>query len=502
MKKLVNKVIKSLTNEKCTANVFLYFFIPIIVLACLAIKENDLWFLLNHGKYVLQHGIPHVEPFTIHQGFSFVMQQWLTSVIFYVLYSKFSYWGLFILLEVVNFAILFVLYKLCMVLSHDKYKLSVILSVITDTLLIIFKFINTRPQLFTLLNLLLLLLVIEIFYKKSNYKVLYILPVISILQINLHASMWFMLFVFMLPYVADLIYKKIKNKKDNRIFKILLIMIIMFGAGFINPYGIKAITYVIGSYGNVYINSSVLEMSPLSLSFDKSGMGTIALIIYFIIIIMLGIYLFYKNGKFKLRHILLFLGTTFLSLANVRNIGLFLIGTIPFLSSYVKESFKPNNKIVIYTKKFNIKRFIAVIFLILYTTSYSLYFQKDIASESSVLKEGITYLLDKFDASSITLYTNYNYGAYAEYRGIKTYIDPRAEVFLKQNNKKEDIFEEYYNLSHNYNFDFAGFLNKYNFTHLIVNKNENLYFYLKKEENYKIIFDNDKYVIFENETYL
>jgi len=27
--------------------------------------DNDIWFLLNSGRYVLQHGIPFVEPFTM-----------------------------------------------------------------------------------------------------------------------------------------------------------------------------------------------------------------------------------------------------------------------------------------------------------------------------------------------------------------------------------------------------------------------------------------------------
>ena len=38
--------------------------------------NSDAWFLLNHGRYVASFGIPHVEPFTLHEGFHFVMQQW------------------------------------------------------------------------------------------------------------------------------------------------------------------------------------------------------------------------------------------------------------------------------------------------------------------------------------------------------------------------------------------------------------------------------------------
>ncbi len=46
--------------------------------------DNDIWFLLNSGRYVFAHGIPYMEPFTIHQGFDFVMQQWLSACIFWL----------------------------------------------------------------------------------------------------------------------------------------------------------------------------------------------------------------------------------------------------------------------------------------------------------------------------------------------------------------------------------------------------------------------------------
>ena len=44
--------------------------------------DNDIWFLLTHGRYVMEHGFPMIEPFTIHEGFKFVMQQWLSAAIF------------------------------------------------------------------------------------------------------------------------------------------------------------------------------------------------------------------------------------------------------------------------------------------------------------------------------------------------------------------------------------------------------------------------------------
>ena len=75
-------------------------------------------------------------------------------------------------------------------------------------------------------------------------------------------------------------------------------------------------------------------------------------------------------------------------------------------------------------------------------------------------------------------------GGYLEYRGIKVYIDPRAEVFYKKMNTKKDVFDEYYELEiKNSNID--DFINKYKFTHLILTKDDTLY---QK-------FKSDKYVL-------
>lgn len=44
--------------------------------------DNDIWFLLSHGRYVVQYGWPTTDPLSMHEGLDFVMQQWLSAVIF------------------------------------------------------------------------------------------------------------------------------------------------------------------------------------------------------------------------------------------------------------------------------------------------------------------------------------------------------------------------------------------------------------------------------------
>lgn len=98
--------------------------------------------------------------------------------------------------------------------------------------------------------------------------------------------------------------------------------------------------------------------------------------------------------------------------------------------------------------------------------------------------------LDKNTTKDIKLYTKYDDGAYLEYRGYKCYIDPRAEFFLKANNKKEDIFLEYYNLQIG-KYNYKDFLEKYEFDYLIVSYDDILYNYIEYEDGYEVVYEKD-----------
>lgn len=496
MKKLLSKI-KNYKPSKYIC--YLYFFVPIFVCAISKLdKEADIWFLLNHGKYVLENGFPTIEPFTMHSNFSFVMQQWLSAVIFYIAHNLLGQYGLRLILIIVCCIMLYFLYKLCMVLSNNKFRLSVVCSCITQTILLIF--FVPRPWIFTFLNLIIILYIMELYYKNDNKKALYFLPLISLLQINLQSSMWFMIFLFMLPYIVCLLINKLKNKNDNKIYGLLIIIVCMFLVGFINPYGIDNVLYVFNSYGNYYINKTVVEMQPPILGNITNNMNNLyevySLLTFILIFFVIGIYICYKKGKWELKHMLLLLGVTVLALMNIRSLGLFIIGAIPFVSSYLSPSFKKLTKQEDEEKlvgKGKIHYIGVIVFLVIYT---SIFIFNVNTSFTEKIKPGIDKILATSNADSVTLYTNYTNGSYAEYRGLKPYIDTRAEVFSKKINKKEDIIKEYYLLINGY-LEYQDFVDKYKFTHMLIMKNEIIYEEAIKDDDYKTIYKDKEYVVLE-----
>ena len=482
MKTLIRKI-KNYKPSKYIC--YLYFFVPLFVCSLSKIdRENDIWFLLKHGEYILKHGFPHIEPFSMHQNFSFVMQQWLSSVIFYISHKILGQYGILLVMIITNILMLYFLYKLCMLISENKFRLSIVITCITDIFLLLF--IIARPWIFTMLNLIIVLYIMELFYKKNNRKALYFLPLISLIQINIQSSMWFMLFIFMLPYIVDLFLKE-----RRRLSSFPLIIILMFICGFINPYGLDNILYVVKSYGNYYINNTVTEMLAISLN-DKRILFY-SYLFYFILAIELLIYIFCKKGRFELRHLFLFLGVSFLGLKNLRSMWIFIIGTIPFLSSYLKPYFK---QLSFKEENFELepderkKYYLVIVILCIYTCGVSVIANSKFTNK---LEKGIDAIYNTSNVNAkTTVYTNYNNGSYAEYRNLKPYIDPRAEIFIKKNNHKEDIMKEYY-LVYNGYISYDKFINKYKFDYMIIMKNEAIYTSALKDKNYKSIYYSKKY---------
>ena len=69
-------------------------------------------------------------------------------------------------------------------------------------------------------------------------------------------------------------------------------------------------------------------------------------------------------------------------------------------------------------------------------------------------------------------------------------------MFLKSNNKKEDVFLEYINLLIN-KLDIDEFLKKYNFDYLVVQDEETLYKHLIRDKSYELVYDSNGYYLFK-----
>lgn len=453
---------------------YLYFIIPLLLSTTIKIsKERDIWFILSYGKYILKNGLPYHDILSMHNNFSLVVQQWLSDIIYYLSYKLLGGVGIYILVFLLNSLILYFLYKLSMVISNKKVFSSVITSSIIDILLMTY-FVTPRPQMFTFLIFIILLYILEKYLQKES-KFIWFTPILSLLLVNLHASMWPCLFILMLPYLVEFSYNYLK-KKDKKVFKLLQVVFFSIIVGFLNPYGLKAMTYSLTSYGVDTINKMVMEMSPFTLKGVLAPTNCIVLSLFFGLLACMFI-----KKKYSVHQVLLMFGIFYMVLCNFRNVTLFYICVLPFFSIYLPFTDEKNKFI---PKKLYIVVIICLLILIGYNTMDGKY---NLVNPN---KKIIEYL-DKNAKKDIKLYANNDNGSYYELSGYHPYMDGRVEVFVKANNHKEDIMLEYYNMSFGI-LDVEKFLDKYKFTHLVVNKNEMLYKYLENNENYQKVVTVDE----------
>ena len=453
---------------------YIYFSLPLLFFLFIDFsKEKDIWFILAHGRYIFNNGFPHTEFLTFHEGMHFVMQQWGFSFISYILYHYIGSIGVICFIGILNLFLLFILYKLCFLISNNKYASCLVASLID--LLLQLNFIVPRPQVFSLL---ILLLVVYILERKD--KSIYFLPLLSLLLINFHASMWLMLFILCMPFVCEYIIKK-----DKFIVKLIFMMIISAIVGFINPYGFEAMSYVFFSYGINVINKLVTEMHPVSLSGGNLIVYNSILFLITFIILVFSVVKNYK--KHSIHSILLILGLSLMAFINLRSIALFMVCALP----YIVYLF--NIKIEYVT---NFKYLIIIFFLGLSLFLYNFYDGKYKLRDDS-MSEAVSYLNDNYNKNDMILYNDLDYGPYLEYNGYKVYLDTRVEVYVKKFNHKYDILDEYYDVVFG-KIDYSKFINKYKFTHFVVYDKGYLFSYLKNNSSYKEVFTSrENFSIFE-----
>ena len=469
-----------------------YWSLYVISFICFCVRntemDNDCFFLLNNGRYVLRYGIPHIDPFTIHSGLHYVMQQWLFSIILYSFYKLLGKYGLFTFNIILYFLIIFVLYKLCRLFIKNKLVVVLITSIIGFA---ITPYIVLRPQSVTYLILLLETYFLEKYVKTNNYKYLIVLPVLSIILINFHASMWYFIFIFMLPFLVNSIkIKKLTIDKVN-LKPLLIVMFIMFIVGFINPYGIEAITYILKSYGLTEVNNFVSEMeNPINLSNYYLILNTLLLLLVLFILIV------FKKSKLDIRFYCFLIGLFVLNLLHYKTEVYFILWyayIFCYLIKDLKLKYKIKDNIIIKILnelKLETSLILCITFILVLFFSYKSY-----NMDVSYINNIVHYMEDNYNKKDVILFVDYNDGGYTEYLGYKSYIDPRAELFYKKMNGKKDIFIELSSMLNNEpDFSYDGFLKKYNFTHIIVPKHLGLYYYLEDNNvNYTYEYGQNAY---------
>ena len=448
--------------------------------------DTDTWFILNLGRYTLHNGFVSTDPFTMHEGLSYVFQQWLTGIYFWLIYSSFGEWGLYISIVFESILLLLLFYKLCMYLTDNNFLVSAICIFGYS----IFASVDmcTRPEILSYITAISVIFMLEKYVRTGRYTYLCIIPLLSVLEINLHAGVWWLLFLFMLPFICS--FNKISTFKgmDNIQFKklpIILTALTSFTVGFINPYGYKSVFYLLLS-GGAKNKTKISELQPMVFT---DSYGVICFITVFIVVAFM-----ICTKILSLRYFLLAGGTLIMGMMAYRNFEYVGMGLMLYLSVLMSNAFKP--EAFCHIHQFSKRQQIFINFvLLIYCISeivLAVFLTKNI-SQPKELKDAYTILeyLNENAKENRNLCTDFNYGAFFEFYGYKSSIDARMELYTKRMNKKDDYFDEFMDFTTGEIY-YDDYLTRYDFDYIVL-KNKFIISLLEHDSRYECLVDTDTY---------
>lgn len=462
--------------------------------------QNDTFFDIPIGKYILENGIDMMDHFTWHTNLTYTYSHWLFGIVEAVLYDAFGFVGIYVMVLLIASITSITIFIILNKMGNNK-----ILSFFITILAVYIgaHAFAARAQIITFLLFIIEFYCIEKLVETNKNRYSIIVIIISIIIANIHASVWIISFIFYLPYIAEIIIWFVLNKlkmikQDSKIIiqkrnikKLVITMVITFFTGMVTPLGNVPYMFM---YNNITGLSSeyIQELQSMKLIENYS--------ILFLISMYIGILAFTKT-KLKLTDGIYVLGFTLMSLEVVRSVFyLIFIGAI-ILTRLLTECFKQYNVKIferiekeILNKKRNAMFFT---FIIVSISLYGIFKQmpKEFVDVTQYPVEATQYILENVDINNMRIYNGFNYGSYLELKGIPAFMDSRSEVYCEEFNDTT-VLKDVMKLESGI-VSYKDIFNKYDITHVLVPTTYIVNVYIEYDEEYKILYQDDAFVLYE-----
>lgn len=513
--------------------------------------QNDTYYTIKIGEYILENGITMVDPFSWHEGLEYTFPHWLYDVMIYSIYNIGGMTGIYISTIVFAAILGIVLYFVNVKLIKNRI-ISFFLTI--GTMYLLKPYICARAQLVTFILFILTIYFIEKFLETRKLRYAIGLIVIPILIANLHVATFYFYFILYLPYLAeyvlyilaysnviisqaveDSIDKKIKKqgetpelleklnkaKEKNRRLKekqdkrmedsyklkitykentkyLIIIFIICLFTGLLTPLGDTPYTYLIKTMQGIS-TKNINEHLPVVLANDTNLL--VSFIIYIGILILL-------RAKIRLSDLCLLGGLGILAIFSRRQEAMFfLLGVLVLnrLISVAMVKYHPETikRLELNASKLPVIAIISVIVIGISAYQYKQTMNDPYIDENDYPVQAAEWIKQNLDVENIKLYNQYNFGSYLVYQDIPVFIDSRCDLYMPEFNEGVYVFKDFLNLSSTSIFDMEEKIEEYGFTHFIVSNNLSITRYLKErphkyEKIYPIgdIIDNN-FTIYE-----
>lgn len=431
--------LKTLLTISLTSLVFFVlfagFFHPI------AAFTQDLGRHIKMGEIILQTGaVPRTNLFSYtYPDFPFINTHWLSEVIFYLVDKAAGSSGL-LFLTILTVFIAFVLPYFYSLQRASLFSLGIVSFLY---LRILFERTDIRPEVFSFLFLSFFIVTLYR-YRETFTRWIFLLPVFSLLWVNIHIYFFVGLFVlglFLTEQLLLFVKERMATVKQSRQTpkrngKTLALLALIFFASCLatlfNPNGIEGALYPLRVFDNY---GYTIEENQNIFFLQQLGMQKPSLPFFEFTILLVGITLLITLKKTKPIDWLLFSSFSLLGILAVRNLPLFVFTTmIPFSLALATLE----KKLVQQGKR----KFLVNIFYVQITASlvivgfllWNFFFISNYRGFGYGVEKGAKPAVDFMLTNTIQgpLFNNFDIGSYLDYRLYpkeRVFIDGRPEAY-------------------------------------------------------------------------
>jgi len=477
------------------------------------IENADIWYHLKTGEYILKnHTIVHQDIFSYTAlGNQWINHQWLSQVLFYLIFKNFGFKGVILFSALIMNAALFLLASIAY--KKSNYIVTTLLFILTIFYSVLF--IPIRPLIFTYFFAALYFYILYTYkYRDKNF--IYILPLLQVIWANLHASFLLGIVLIFFYLFGELIMWKTKvfNQekiiKNHKYYKLLIIGIISILVSLLNPNGYRLFLYP------TYLLKSklfLMHLTEWTSIFQYRSSPPPTLLYYKIIIIVLMSTFLLNIKRINASHLIIFCGLFYLSLNSRRNVPLFLFLSFPLvcLNIFTLERFIKRLRLKYFLTPLNIIiRVIIIMFMVIKISdvvSDRLYVKLNLNRRFgfgfteypfSYLDEACNFIEDNGIKGNI--FNEFDIGDYLIWRFFpkrKVFIDGRPLVY------GENFFSDYKEVLINPQ-GWGNLVAKYDINYALLHcaspSASNLLIKLYRDKNWILIYLNNNSVIFIKNT--
>ena len=525
--------------------------------------QEDTFYMIKTGEYICQNGMEvienRVEPFSWHEGMIYTYPHWLLDVMFYLIFSIFDIFGIYVFSVVMGI----IIYLLIYYTNIKVGKNNVISAIITiASIYLLSGFMTARAQVVTYTCCILTVLFIERFLETSKKRYLVGLVLVPILLANCHAALFPIYFVIYLPYIAEYaisfftkqevferllkrgnkklikLQSKIQNDKEKngekyktkykkKIQKLQNVLtrleakvekeskkdlyehkiIIKRNTNtkwLILVFILCIFTGLLTPLKDIPYTYMIKSIQGNTMNFITEHQAVVpihstSILVMFIIIVAL---LFSNKIKIRLQDIFMLLGMSILGLISYKQFPIFFICTMCIINKLscmvIDDNFKKIVKKAL-SKVFGIKGMIYMILIlvILFLVQYQNIAPQSYIDSNEYPIQAVSWLKANVDTKTMKLFNDFNYGSYLLFKDIPVFIDGRADAYdPKFNGREKDSFTDYM-MTSSLQIWYEDIFAKYGITHIITKTNSNLNLFLQRNISYKNIYNDGAFSIYE-----